>query len=81
VSLGYPVLVFAVIVGTGHHFVLDTLVGTASVAAAAAVACALCRQPAPGSASRETVGRTIAVAVAVALVGLSLNALVTGGWH
>jgi hypothetical protein len=32
-TLLYPVLVFVVILGTGNHYVLDTLVGTACVGA------------------------------------------------
>ena len=37
-TLVYPVLVFLVIVGTGNHYVVDCIVGTLTLAAAAAVA-------------------------------------------
>jgi hypothetical protein len=37
-TLAYPVLVFLVIVGTGNHYVVDCIVGTLTLGAAAAVA-------------------------------------------
>lgn len=73
-TLLYPPLVFVVILGTGNHYVLDTLVGAACVGAGFAAAFAI-----HGPAPRRTAG---AGWVRVALTGTSFGLvafLVNGG--
>jgi PAP2 superfamily len=71
----YPVAVFVVIVGTGNHYVLDTLVGTACVAAGVAAAHAI-HGPLP-----RGVRSTPRARVALAGTGFGLLAfLINGGF-
>ncbi len=71
----YPPLVFVVILGTGNHYVLDTLVGTVCVAAGFAAAHAI-HGPLAGAAARPGWAR-----VALAGGGFALIAfLVNGGF-
>jgi hypothetical protein len=74
-TLLYPPLVFVVILGTGNHYVLDALVGTACVGAGFAAAYAI-----HGPAPRRTAGASW---VRVALVGTSFGLvafLINGGF-
>jgi hypothetical protein len=74
-TLVYPPLVFAVILGTGNHYVLDTLVGAACVAAGFAAAQAI-HGPLPRGSS--TAGR---LRIALAGTGFGLVAfLINGGF-
>jgi hypothetical protein len=74
-TLLYPPLVFVVIVGTGNHYVLDAVVGTACVAAGFAAAHAI-HGPLPRSAASADRAR-----VALAGTGFGLVAfLVNGGF-
>ena len=68
-TLLYPPLVFLVILGTGNHYVLDTLVGTAQ-----AVAAQMIHGPLPRSPS--TAGW---VRIALAGTGFGLLAFVING--
>jgi hypothetical protein len=71
----YPALVFVVILGTGNHYVLDTLVGTACVAAGFAAAAAI-HGPLPRSPEKVAWAR-----VALAGTGFGLLAfLINGGF-
>lgn len=76
-TLLYPPLVFFVIVGSGNHYVLDTLVGTACIAFGVAGAHVL-HGPAPEN-GVPAPGRRILVAAAVfGLAGFLVNGLLTG---
>jgi hypothetical protein len=71
-TLAYPPLVFLVIIGTGNHYVLDTLVGSACVGAGFAAAHAL-HGPLPRGAS-VTGWRRIALAgTGFALIAFLIN--------
>jgi hypothetical protein len=74
-TLLYPPLVFAVILGTGNHYVLDTLVGTACVALGFAAAAAI-HGPLPRG---STGGGWARVALAGTGFGL-LTFLINGGF-
>jgi PAP2 superfamily len=78
-ALLYPPLVFAVILGTGNHYVLDTAIGAACIALAAAGAHLVHghvpRHEAPVTPARP--GRTALAALAAALAGFLANGLAT----
>jgi hypothetical protein len=73
-TLLYPPLVFVVILGTGNHYVLDTVIGTACVAAGFAAAAAI-----HGPLPRSSGARWARVALAGTGVGL-LTFLINGGF-
>jgi PAP2 superfamily len=81
-TLVYPALVFLVIVGTGNHYVVDCIVGTLTLGAAAAVAW-IAHRPAEHAAARAQTSGIASIALGYALiawgfVSLDLTAL---GWE
>jgi hypothetical protein len=82
-TLGYPVLVFVVIVGTGNHYVVDCVVGTLTFVLAAFVASVLHERPTPAGAPPHTSG-TVSVIVGYVLVVwgfVSLDLTKLGAWE
>lgn len=82
-TFAYPALVFAVIVGTGNHYVLDCIVGSLTFAFAAAVAALLHGRREPrvtaAPAARAIVGVSLGfMMIAWGLVSLQL--ISPGGW-
>jgi hypothetical protein len=78
-TLLYPPFVFLVIVGTGNHYVLDALLGSACVAFGV-VAARLLHGPLRAR-GRPAPTRTVAGAAALwGMAGLVVNALLTGEW-
>lgn len=71
-TLLYPPLVFVVILGTGNHYVLDALVGSACVAAGVAVAHAL-HGPLPRGVAATGWARMAVAGTAFALVAFLIN--------
>jgi PAP2 superfamily len=77
----YPPFIFAVILGTGNHYVLDTVIGAACIALAAAAA-----QLIHGRAPRDeppaaSAGRAVLVGLAAALIGFLAEGIATGGFR
>ena len=82
-ALGYPALVFVVIVGTGNHYVLDCIVGTLTFAFATAVAWLLHGRTQPRLAAPAA--RTVlSVSLGFAMIAwglVSLQLISPGGWR
>ena len=76
-TLVYPPLVFFVIVGSGNHYILDTLVGTACIALGVGAAHVL-HGPVPEGGVPAPRRRILAAATVFGLAGLLVNGLFTG---
>lgn len=77
-SLLYPPLIFVVILGTGNHYVLDTLVGAGCVALAAVGAHLIHGRLPHAESASASIGRATLVALAFAFVGFLANWLAVG---
>jgi hypothetical protein len=81
-TLVYPAVVFLVIVGTGNHYVVDCIVGTLTLVAAAAVA-RIAHRPAELAPAREQTSGIASIALGYALIAwgfVSLD-LTDLGWE
>lgn len=81
-TLAYPAIVFVVIVGTGNHYVVDCIVGTATFAFAAVVAALVHRTPGAATAQAPAGGVT-GIALGYALIAwgfVSLDLTATASW-
>ena len=67
-TLAYPALVFVVVVGTGNHYVVDCVVGTLMLAAGAAVASRLHREPAQDTTDAPRPSGIVSISLGYALV-------------
>jgi hypothetical protein len=77
-TIAYPVLVFLVIVGTGHHYVLDCVVGTLTFALAAVCAWLIHGRSSSAAVPRYATG-TAAIALGYGLIAWGLVSVdVTG---
>jgi hypothetical protein len=79
-ALLYPALLFTVILGTGHHYVLDTFVGAGCIAVGAAGAHLTHGTSRPDQRATGSRQRAAAIALAAALLGLLANGIATGGF-
>lgn len=75
----YPPLILAVVLGTGHHYVLDAVVGASCVALAASSSSLVHGPAAPLEPVAASARRTALIGLSAALAGLVANGLVTGG--
>jgi hypothetical protein len=80
----YPLLIFVVIVGTGNHYVLDCIVGGATLVFSTTVARSLHGEPLTEAAAAPPVSftiRTVLGSAALAFGVLSLGSPTTDVWH
>jgi hypothetical protein len=73
----YPGTVFFVILGTGNHYVLDTIIGTACAAIGAAAA-QLIHGPTPENGPPESAARITVAAVLIGVAAFVVNGLLIG---
>lgn len=76
----WPAFVFLLIVGTGNHYVLDTIVGSLCIGAAALAAHMLHRGTQTVEVPRETRRAAVGGIVACVLVAYAATAMLAGRW-
>jgi PAP2 superfamily len=78
ISVLYPPLIFAVILGTGNHYVLDAPIGAACIALAAGAACLIHGRSPKDEPEASSARYAALIGLTAAGVGFLINGLATG---